>query len=48
MTEHKDVVIVSARRTPIGTFQGAFSNLPAHKLGSIVIKSLIEIDNKLK
>ena len=42
MSENKDVVIVSAKRTPIGSFQGVFSNLPAHKLGSLVIKSLIE------
>ena len=42
MSKDKDVVIVSAKRTPIGSFQGVFSNLPANKLGSIVIKSLIE------
>ena len=27
-----DVVILSAVRTPIGTFQGALSGLPAHAL----------------
>ena len=42
MSKDKDVVIVSAKRTPIGSFQGVFSNLPANKLGSVVIKSLIE------
>ena len=42
MSENKEVVIVSAKRSPIGSFQGVFSNLPAHKLGSLVIKSLIE------
>ena len=42
MSESKEVVIVSAKRTPIGSFQGVFSNLPAHKLGALVIKSLIE------
>jgi acetyl-CoA C-acetyltransferase len=30
-------VIVSAARTPIGSFQGAFSSIPATKLGSIAI-----------
>ena len=29
-------------RTPIGAFQGSLSNIPATKLGSIVIKSILE------
>ena len=29
----EDIVIVSALRTPIGNFSGAFATLPAHKLG---------------
>lgn len=37
----QDVVIVSALRTAIGSFNGVFSNLPAHKLGEIVIKETI-------
>jgi len=36
-----DVVIVSAARTPIGTFNGIFANLPAHELGSVAIKSAL-------
>ncbi len=32
-----DVVIVSAARTPIGSFNGALSTLPAHELGMIAI-----------
>jgi acetyl-CoA C-acetyltransferase len=36
-----DVVIVSAARTPIGTFNGIFANVPAHELGSIAIKSAL-------
>ncbi len=32
-----DVVIVSAARTPIGSFNGALSTLPAHELGKIAI-----------
>ena len=35
-------VIVSAKRTPIGSFNGVLSKLSATKLGSIVIKSIIE------
>ena len=43
MNNLKDVVIVAATRTPIGSFQGIISNIPATKLGSIVIEKLIEI-----
>jgi acetyl-CoA C-acetyltransferase len=32
-----DVFIVSGARTPIGRFQGAYSNLSASDLGAIVI-----------
>lgn len=35
------VVIVSAKRTAIGTFGGAFSNVPAHDLGATVIKAVL-------
>jgi acetyl-CoA C-acetyltransferase len=38
----EDVVIVSGVRTPIGKFQGAFSNLPASDLGAIVIKEAVK------
>lgn len=38
----KKVVIVEAKRTPIGSFQGSLSSLSATKLGSIVIKDLID------
>lgn len=37
-----DVVILSAVRTPIGTFQGALSGLPAHALGARAISAAIE------
>ncbi len=37
-----DVVIVSAARTPVGSFNGALASLPAHDLGSIAIKAAIE------
>ena len=37
-----DIVIVSATRTPVGAFNGAFANLPAHELGKAAIKSALE------
>ena len=36
-----DVVIVSAARTPVGSFNGSFSNMSAADLGSIAIKEAI-------
>ena len=35
-------VIVSAARTPVGSFLGSFANTPAHDLGAIVIKAVLE------
>ena len=40
--EKKEVYIVSAVRTPIGSFLGGLSELSATKLGSIVIKAAVE------
>lgn len=37
-----DVVIVSAVRTPIGSFMGALSSVPAPKLGATAIKAALE------
>jgi acetyl-CoA C-acetyltransferase len=37
-----DIVIVSAARTPVGSFNGAFSSTPAHVLGAIALKAAIE------
>ena len=37
-----EVVIVSAVRTPIGSFLGSLSTIPATKLGSIAIKGALE------
>src|SRR4026209_2778028 len=37
-----DIVIVSAARTPVGAFNGAFANLPAHDLGKVAIKAALE------
>jgi acetyl-CoA C-acetyltransferase len=38
----KEVVIVSASRTPIGSFMGSLSTVSAPKLGSVAIKSALE------
>jgi acetyl-CoA C-acetyltransferase len=37
-----DIVIVSAVRTPVGSFNGAFANTAAHELGAIALKAAIE------
>ena len=37
----RDVVIVSAVRTALGTFGGTLSNTPATELGAIVIKEAL-------
>ncbi|HYE46536.1 MAG TPA: acetyl-CoA C-acetyltransferase [Caulobacter sp.] len=37
-----DIVIVSAARTPVGSFNGALSSLPAHELGRVAISAAIE------
>src|ERR1700750_2457305 len=36
------IVIVSAARTPVGSFNGALASLPAHELGKIAIQAAIE------
>jgi acetyl-CoA C-acetyltransferase len=36
-----EVVITSAARTPVGSFNGALSTLPAHKLGEVAIKEAL-------
>src|SRR5436189_214978 len=35
-----DIVIASAARTPVGSFNGAFANLPAHDLGAVALGML--------
>lgn len=37
-----EVAIVAALRTPTGSFNGAFSSVPAHYLGETVIRALLE------
>jgi acetyl-CoA C-acetyltransferase len=36
------VVIASAARTPVGSFNGALASLPAHELGKVAIKGALE------
>jgi acetyl-CoA C-acetyltransferase len=38
----EEVVIVSAARTPVGSFNGAFANVPAHDLGRTVIGEVLK------
>ncbi|WP_417671230.1 acetyl-CoA C-acetyltransferase [Roseibium sp.] len=42
MSASTDVVIVSATRTPVGSFNGSFANVPAHELGATVMKAALE------
>ncbi|MDP3172806.1 MAG: acetyl-CoA C-acetyltransferase [Phenylobacterium sp.] len=37
-----DIVIVSAARTPVGSFNGTLSSLPAHELGRIAIEAALQ------
>jgi acetyl-CoA C-acetyltransferase len=38
----RHAVIVSAVRTPLGSFNGAFTNVPATKLGSLAIAEALK------
>ena len=43
MSQDKEtIVIASAVRTPIGSFNGSLASLPAHELGKVVIKEALE------
>ena len=37
-----EIVIASAARTPIGSFNGAFASVPAHYLGEVAIRGALE------
>ena len=37
-----DIVIASAARTAVGTFNGAFANIPAHELGATAVKGAMD------
>ena len=38
----EDIVIVSAARTPVGSFNGAFASVPAHRLGEVAVRGALE------
>jgi acetyl-CoA C-acetyltransferase len=42
MTSSRDIVIVSAARTPVGSFNGALTSLSAAELGTVAIKAALE------
>ena len=35
------IVVASAARTPVGSFNGSFAATPAHELGIVVIKEVL-------
>ena len=35
------IVVASAARTPVGSFNGSFATTPAHELGAVVIRELL-------
>jgi acetyl-CoA C-acetyltransferase len=45
MDEQEAIVIASAARTPVGSFNGALSSLPAHELGKIAITEALSRAN---
>ena len=38
----KEVVIIEAVRTPIGTYRGSLKNIKSDQLGSIVLKEILK------
>jgi len=42
MQQPEDIVIVAAVRTPVGKFQGAFSDLSATQLGAIAVREAVK------
>lgn len=41
MSASNAIVIASAARTPVGSFNGAFATTPAHELGAVVVKEVL-------
>jgi acetyl-CoA C-acetyltransferase len=37
----QDIVITAAKRTPVGSFLGAFAGIPAHELGRVAIEAAL-------
>jgi acetyl-CoA C-acetyltransferase len=43
MSSDNDIIVIaSAARTPVGSFNGSLSTLPAHELGKVAIKAALE------
>jgi acetyl-CoA C-acetyltransferase len=42
MSKDTDIVIAAAARTPVGSFNGALSTLPAHELGKVAITAALQ------
>jgi acetyl-CoA C-acetyltransferase len=42
MSDQTTIVIASAARTPVGSFNGSLSGVPAHELGKVVIKEALK------
>ncbi len=42
MSDSETIVIAGAARTPVGSFSGALSSVPAHYLGEVAIKAALE------
>lgn len=42
MSDDTTIVIVSAARTPVGSFNGTLGSVPAHELGKVAIKAALE------
>ncbi|MCH9809098.1 MAG: acetyl-CoA C-acetyltransferase [Alphaproteobacteria bacterium] len=40
--DNETIVIASAARTPVGSFNGGLASLPAHDLGKVVIQAVLE------
>lgn len=45
MTNDNSIAIICAKRTAIGTLSGGLSNIPAHELGSAVIRQILQETN---
>jgi acetyl-CoA C-acetyltransferase len=41
-SDQSTIVIASAARTPVGSFNGALASLPAHDLGKVAIKAVLD------
>ncbi len=42
MSSNGSIVVASAARTPVGSFNGSFANTAAHELGAVAIKGALE------